>query len=60
MKRYLSILLALLMTFSLCACGSSAKMSQSTTPEAAYDAAPAENSASSTLREAVSPLTAIA
>lgn len=51
MKRYLSILLALLMTFSLCACGSAAKMSQSTTPEAAYDAAPAENGVSYSYEE---------
>lgn len=46
MKKYLSILLALLMTFSLCACGSAAKMSPST-PEAA----PAENSVSYSYEE---------
>ena len=51
MKRYLSILLALLMTFSLCACGSAAKMSPST-PEAAYDTAPAETPADAVAPEA--------
>uniref|UniRef100_UPI003FEF4814 DUF4349 domain-containing protein n=1 Tax=Candidatus Limivicinus sp. TaxID=3030905 RepID=UPI003FEF4814 len=41
MKKRIALLLALLMTLSLCACGSSSKMASST-ESAAYDSAPME------------------
>lgn len=41
MKKRIALLLALLMTLSLCACGSSSKMASST-ESAAYDSSPME------------------
>ena len=42
MKKRIALLLALLMTLSLCACGSSSKSQMASSTEAAYDSAPME------------------